>query len=244
MAGEFWSRAIAILQVLAKVQLSSKGCTDQLIECGVPDRRPTKFIEQLEVRREDEELLKILFPRMHNKFVKCIPRLTKLCKRLEASSIPAMLAHGDFAPRNVGLRALSDKQQGEGKGENKEMVLFDWEFGCVSHPFSDMFDLYMDYDGYSEIIEKKRDEEEVIENRALLEGRKQYLAHFSAEFNVDDDTLREEFELGRVYGLCLRMWETYQCAVCSKFQYMPRAAEFLRSVCQQVIDESDSDCSS
>ena len=50
-------------------------------------------------------------------------------KKLEEYEIPLVLAHGDFARRNVGFKV---DESGE-----ESMVLFDWQFAAISHPSFD-----------------------------------------------------------------------------------------------------------
>lgn len=55
--------------------------------------------------------------------------LMYLCRRLSEFKVPLTLFHGDFAAGNVGSEAK----------DSEKVVLFDWEYSCISHPFLDFY---------------------------------------------------------------------------------------------------------
>lgn len=237
-----------MMETLAEVQLISLEKVDELLKRGVPDKRPKKFIKKLKEWLEDEELQHTMFQTNHEQLTNVSARLIEMCERLEESPIPNMLVHGDFAPRNVGLRTRtkqSDDDDGE-ESDEEEMVIFDWQFGCISHPFSDMHDLFIWDDSFSDLFNESSeseldslDEKLAFELDTLFEAKRRYLAKFSAHYDIDDEAMEELFELGRLYGICLRFWDTIVCLPSCKFQYKPRLAEHMRAFVNMLTSNAD-----
>ncbi len=235
-----YSTMSKLLETLADVQFDSLDKIDELLARGVPDKRPSKFLSNLQQWVKDDELQEYLedghstFGSNHEKLFNLGPRLITLCERLEQSPIPVTIVHGDFAPRNAGLRPRTHPDDNGGE-ESKEIAIFDWQFGGISHPFADMHDLFFDDDTYctlaslSPCSEPDSIEEEIAQRKEIMiDAKSRYLAKFRARFPVDDELLRELFELGRVYGYCLRFWDMVRLLPSCKFQYKSRIAHTMR----------------
>ncbi len=236
----YQERMSELLKTLADVQFDSPDKVDDLLARGVPDKRPSKFLSNLQQWVKDEELREFLeddrnmYRSNHEKLYNLGPTLITLCERLEQSPIPATLVHGDFAPRNSGLRAHTNPDNND--DESKEIAIFDWQFGGISHPFADMHDLFFDDDTYSTLasLSLRSDadsiEEEIAQWKEIMtEARGRYLANFRARFPIDEGLLGELFELGRVYSHYLRFWDMVRLLPSCKFQYKSRIAETMRN---------------
>ncbi len=77
---------------------------------------------------ENERLSQNLWGRIKT-MARSFPLLKAQLESLKKYNIPLALTHGDFSRRNVGFCA--DK-----KGKEK-IILFDWQYAAVSHPFFD-----------------------------------------------------------------------------------------------------------
>ena len=73
---------------------------------------------------------------------------------MQEYNIPLTLTHGDFASRNLGLK--------KGRDGSQQLVVFDWQFAAISHPFFDL----------QEIHEEQNISEE--ERRCYLEMWREY----------------------------------------------------------------------
>ena len=228
--------ATEVFELLADVQLKSCAIVDQLLEQGVPDKRPSKFAEKWQEWLVDSELRNTLSEDIHDKMGRVNDRVVELCKRLEKSPLPNMLVHGDIATRNIGLRT----RQNENGEQSKEMVIFDWQYSCIAHPFSEMHDLFLWYDSYADLSPDDFSDGDSLGKQAaayseaLLAARPKYLEKFGTRFNLDRETMKEQFELGRQYGVCLRLWDTIECLPSSKFQYKPRFVYHIREYLSRI----------
>lgn len=118
--------------------------------------------------------------------------------------------------------------QSIGTFRDEGVVHFDWQMACIAHPFSDVFELYFDYDGFAEPGPSEWHDMDVEREQALFDASRRYLAHFGGEFGVCEDELKEEFALGRCYGHCVMFWSTMMSLPATEYQYRPRLAEYLR----------------
>jgi hypothetical protein len=125
-------RRLELMRFYAGVQVESMRNIDRLLSIGAVDRRLDWTVAQIgrvlsdidDVGLTDEEVACLQ---------KLIPALQARCRELEEYRIPPALLHGDLHCGNVSFRP-------EG------ITIFDWTDACISHPFFDMLDIYMEED--------------------------------------------------------------------------------------------------
>ncbi|MDP9238143.1 MAG: aminoglycoside phosphotransferase family protein [Chloroflexota bacterium] len=113
------------LRVLARLQMSWIGRTEELISLGCPDRRLATLPDEVQALMQRDELRNQLDARRWAQLEEAIEVLPESCSALAHLGVPETLIHGDFHPGNV---MMSDGR----------IVLIDWTDGCIGHPFFDL----------------------------------------------------------------------------------------------------------
>lgn len=116
---------------LARMQIHCVQHVRALERGQVPNRSPAALSQ-----RVDECMRHPAFAAaLQNRALSARPAadmLIAMCNRLEKSQIPQTLVHGDFGEHNVAMRTDVDEDEG--------IIVFDWQFACISHPFCDFMD--------------------------------------------------------------------------------------------------------
>lgn len=129
---------IEMLRTLAEVQKRSVQHVDDLIGAGVPSLLLQDIEGTLKGWAEDDIFVAAIRARLPD-FKEMIPTLLEIINELATYNLPMCLVHGDFACRNVGYRVLEDGKE--------HMLLHDWQFGALSHPFFEFHDFREDWSG-------------------------------------------------------------------------------------------------
>jgi aminoglycoside phosphotransferase len=113
------------LRVLAHLQMSWIGRTDELLSLGCPDRRLATLPGDVAALLQRDELRTQMDTGPWAQIERAVEALPELCNALARLVVPETLMHGDFHPGNV---MISDGG----------VVIIDWTDGCVGHPFFDL----------------------------------------------------------------------------------------------------------
>ena len=109
--------------LLAELQIAVQDRVADLLALGCPDRRPATMGQELRSLIERDDVLE---PALSERLSTALPRFDELVEGLEASPVPASLAHGDLHGGNWTQRS------------DGSWLIFDWTDGCVAHPFVDL----------------------------------------------------------------------------------------------------------
>ncbi|MCL4265138.1 MAG: alpha/beta fold hydrolase [Anaerolineae bacterium] len=123
----------AFLQQFGRLQVTAVAHVDELLDAGCLDRRLHWLAAQIEPLITAEFVQPYLTTEEQAQLQASIPRLQTLCQELAAFAIPETLVHGDLHGGNVAV-------QGD------DFIYFDWTDACVSHPFFDMLNIFMERD--------------------------------------------------------------------------------------------------
>lgn len=123
----------AFLQQFGQLQVTAVAHVDELLAAGCLDRRLVWLAAQIEPLITAEFVQPYLTAEEQAQLQAFIPRLQTLCGELAAFGIPETLVHGDLHGGNVAV-------QGD------DFSYFDWTDACISHPFFDMLNIFMEQD--------------------------------------------------------------------------------------------------
>ncbi len=123
----------AFLQQFGQLQITAVAHVDELLAAGCLDRRLAWLAMQIEPLITAEFVQPYLTAEEQAQLQAAIPRLQTLCQELAAFTIPETLVHGDLHGGNVAIQ-----------GDN--FIYFDWTDACISHPFFDMLNIFMERD--------------------------------------------------------------------------------------------------
>lgn len=192
---------------LGEIQLQCMAHVEPLRAAGCPDHTPL-MIERVLLHWAESETIRRIFGSQFPSFVSALPHLLTLCQRLSTSKMPPTLVHGDYALRNMTFSSASQR----------ELLIFDWQYACISHPFCDMHILD------DLVIE---DDEDGDENCALhIRVRNEYM-QMLAECVEGEADLQEEYNAGRVIGNILQMWTTIESLEKNDVQLKSALEEFV-----------------
>ncbi|CDF33331.1 unnamed protein product [Chondrus crispus] len=121
------------LRFLGRLQLDSLHHLEKLEAGGFQVRGPRELCNAVDSWIVDEDLFEDQDYLM-GVYAKFAPKLKAEIERLQEYSIPLTLTHGDFASRNLGLKKGGDGSQ--------QLVVFDWQFASISHPFFDLREIH------------------------------------------------------------------------------------------------------
>ena len=141
------------LTFLGRLQLDSLHHLEKLEAGGFQVLGPRELCNAVDSWIVDEDLIEGQ-PYLMGVYAELAPKLKAEVERLQEYNIPLTITHGDFASRNLGLK--------KGRDGSQQLVVFDWQFGAISHPFLDL----------REIHEEQRISEE--ERRSYLEMWTEY----------------------------------------------------------------------
>lgn len=122
----------SMVRELGRIQIQSLENLDKLRDGGCLDRGPKDIAAKCEEWYDDACLW--LMVGMGFKRSEVFSKVKDACLQLESYNIPCTLVHGDFHKGNVTLAPA---------GSSTEVILFDWQYACIGHPFCDFF-LLMD----------------------------------------------------------------------------------------------------
>lgn len=131
-----------MLSTLLEVQKVSAMKEAELISGGVLPLRPSDIEGMLKCWKSDQTFIETIGPGFAG-FEKSVPGLIKMAQELAEYNLPLCLVHGDFSKRNMGMK--------ETKGGGQEIILHDWQFAVVGHPFYEFHDMR---EGWDDIIDE------------------------------------------------------------------------------------------
>lgn len=120
-----------IYRLFAQIQIQSVEQRDRLLSIGCLDRRLDILQSQIAPLINDENSLSELSAAEIEQLHKLAPKLKNLCSQLASYKIPETLVHGDLHLNNVALH-------------KNNYLFFDWTDSCISHPFFDLFELFLE----------------------------------------------------------------------------------------------------
>ncbi|MEM7595876.1 MAG: phosphotransferase, partial [Cyanobacteria bacterium P01_A01_bin.83] len=119
-----------VYRLLAQIQIQSIEYRDRLLTIDCLDRRLNNLQLQIEPLVNYAATQCELSTPQIEKLYKLVPYLKSLCSQLEDYNIPQTLVHGDLHLHNVAYN-------------NGKYLLFDWTDACITHPFFDLFELFL-----------------------------------------------------------------------------------------------------
>ena len=119
-----------IYRLFAQIQIQSVQKRDHLLAVGCLDRRLDILQSQIDPLINDEDVLSELSAAEIERLHTLAPTLKTLCAQLASYKIPETLVHGDLHLHNVALY-------------KNNYLFFDWTDSCISHPFFDLFELFL-----------------------------------------------------------------------------------------------------
>ncbi|HUM71585.1 MAG TPA: alpha/beta fold hydrolase, partial [Chloroflexota bacterium] len=132
-----WSAPLAqrqaFLQQFGQLQVTAVTHVDELLAAGSLDRRLAWLATQIEPLITADFVQPYLTAEEQTQLQECIPQLQALCSKLAAFAIPEKLVHGDLHGGNVAV-------------QGNDFIYFDWTDACISHPFFDMLNIFMERD--------------------------------------------------------------------------------------------------
>lgn len=132
-----WGAPLAQRQVFleqfGRLQVTAVAHVDELLAAGCLDRRLNWLAAQIKPLITAEFVQPYLTTEEQTQLQARIPQLQRLCSELAAFAIPETLVHGDLHGGNVAV-------QGD------DFIYFDWTDACISHPFFDMLNIFMERD--------------------------------------------------------------------------------------------------
>lgn len=185
-----------LLKFLGGIQLESVVHLDTLRLAGCEDRHPEHMLEKYEewvYNISMKHIFRSEFYRMRD----LLPLIKNTCHRLREYKIPMTLVHGDFATRNMSL--LFD-----GSDNDSNILLFDWQYACISHPFCDLHEFY-----------EFASEDVLTEYLDLWIDYEPY------------SRAREALELAKDLGWLLKIWSSFNCHNECNIQRVSSTAEFI-----------------
>lgn len=164
---------------LATVQLGSINVLGELESSGCEVRTPRQMVMKLEEWKDDMQVREVLGD-LYSKYVVFVPRISQLLNRLDSFNLPLTVVHGDFSDGNIAFRSE----------EADQMILYDWQYACISNPFLDLHEVTVHNDFPEDIINDYLD---------------LWLRYETKE------RLWEAFQLARSLGWILKMWTSIEC---------------------------------
>lgn len=123
----------SVIRTLGHIQIESRLHLDLLKDAGVPVRSLEGLAKKIEMWASGNGITEP-FQASMKYFGDVAPLLIDMCRRLAEFKVPLTLVHGDMALANATYRPA----------DSMEVVLFDWEFACIGHPFCDFHRLNKD----------------------------------------------------------------------------------------------------
>ncbi len=127
------AQRLAFLSRFGQVQATAVRHLEALFAAGCLDRRLAWLETQIEPLLTTDFILTTVTADERAQLSALIPRLQSLCRELAAYHIPETLVHGDLHGGNVAVCGDS-------------FFYFDWTDACISHPFFDMLNIFMEKD--------------------------------------------------------------------------------------------------
>lgn len=127
----FLKRQQNIYRLFAQIQIQSIEHRDRLLAIGCLDRGLDILQSQIDPLINDEDALSELSTAEIDRLHTLAPKLKNLCSQLASYNIPETLVHGDLHLNNIALY-------------QDNYIFFDWTDSCISHPFFDLFQLFLD----------------------------------------------------------------------------------------------------
>lgn len=183
--------ALRVVETLGNIQLQSVQYKDRFRKIGCKVRDLQGLLEKVKQWANGEGIFYGCHQQVEE-MRQLVPIVTDMCKRLEEFNIPYTLVHGDVALSNA-TYAASDR---------KDVILFDWEFACISHPFCDFHRLHKD---------------------VTLETVTSYLCMWGAYEDVD--RALEAYFLGWKLGWVMKLWSLSDVIE----SYNPEESSYLQS---------------
>jgi hypothetical protein len=121
-----------LTSAFAALQATSTRHVDDLLAHGCLDRRLDWMIEQIDPLLATSEFFALTGEELA-RLRQLVPILKERCRQLAEYRVPPALIHGDLHCGNVAFR-------GDG------LTIFDWTDACITHPFFDMFTIYLEKD--------------------------------------------------------------------------------------------------
>lgn len=115
-----------VILKLGRVQIESLQHLDRLKTAGCPVRNVDDLVTQMERWMTGDEV------RKHynlERLEQLIPAARAMCRQLQEFNIPQTLVHGDMGWNNATYCPPN----------SQEVLLFDWEFAHIGHPFCGWF---------------------------------------------------------------------------------------------------------
>lgn len=187
----------SMLTALGDMQLASLKFKEDLIESGFPLLGIPQLIDEIE-NLEDNKHLDGSF---QTGLREISPLLIAQLRKLEVYNIPLVVTHGDFSVSNCGVL----------KDGTKKMILHDFMYSAISHPFFDFHDVEMNDEGKDsyfsrwaqyETLERCKEAFELVESLGWLP---KVLASLKC-VNIKDTQIRSDVLHIGVHGYwgCLR----------------------------------------
>lgn len=120
-----------IYSLFAQIQIRAIQQRNYLLDVGCLDRRLEILQSQIEPLVNDKNALSELSAAEIEQLHTLAPYLKNLCSQLAIYKIPETLVHGDLHLRNVARY-------------RNNYLFFDWTDSCISHPFFDLFELFIE----------------------------------------------------------------------------------------------------
>lgn len=127
----FLKRQQNIYCLFAQIQIKSVEHRDRLLAVGCLDRGLDILQSQIDPLINDENALSELSAAEIDRLHTLAPKLKNFCSQLASYNIPETLVHGDLHLHNIAFY-------------QDNYIFFDWTDSCISHPFFDLFQLFLD----------------------------------------------------------------------------------------------------
>lgn len=175
------SRYAELVKKLAYFQFGSLNFIEDLKEAGCDVRSPRRMAERLQEWAGDRDMERT-FNDMFPKYRSYVPVFVELLGKLNAFNLPLTLVHGDFSNGNAAFKTEEE--------EEDNLILFDWQYACIAHPFFDLHEVTVQNDFPENVIN------DYLDLWAEYESR---------------ERAREAYEIARVLGWTLKMWTSHDC---------------------------------
>lgn len=127
------TRRQSFLADFGRLQITAAADVDTLLVAGCLDRRLARLPGWNEMLLTNEMVLTTVDENERAQLTALIPQLQLLCAKLADYGLPETLVHGDLHGDNVAVVAGG-------------FVYFDWTDVCISHPFFDMLNIFLEED--------------------------------------------------------------------------------------------------
>lgn len=175
------SRYAELVKKLAYFQFESLNFIEELKRAGCDVRSPKRMAKKLQEWSSDRDMER-MFKDLFSDFKSYVPIFVELLGRLNAFNVPLTLVHGDFSGGNAGFKTERE--------ENDNIILFDWQYACIGHPFFDLHEVTVHNDFPENVIN------DYLDLWAGYESR---------------ERAREALEIARILGWTLKMWTSLDC---------------------------------